>query len=68
MNIVDKTQIMDNNRWKKIMKRFARTFDGIMKCNYQSYEKFKKFILEIIADLISKNQPNHGNHHTSQQR
>ena len=28
----------------------------------------KYFILEIIVDLIIKNQRNHGNHYASQQR
>ena len=35
-----------------------------MKSNCRSYEKFKSFTLEIIVELISKNQPNH---YTSQQ-
>ena len=26
---------------KKIMNRFAQTFDGIMKSNFRSYEKYK---------------------------
>ena len=41
MNIVHITQIININSRKKIMYRFAETFDGIMKSNCPSYEKFK---------------------------
>ena len=63
MNItrVDTTQIININSRKKIMNRFEQTFDGLMKSKCRSYEKFKQFILEIVVDLIIKNQRNHGN-------
>ena len=41
MNIVDITQVININSLKKIMKRFAQTFDGIMKSNCRSYEEFE---------------------------
>ena len=50
------------------MNRFVQTFDGIMKSNLRSYEKYKLFIMEIVVDLIIKNQRNHENHYASQQR
>ena len=50
------------------MNRFVQTFDGIMKSNLRSYEKYKLFIMEIVVDLIIKNQRNHENHYVSQQR
>ena len=41
MNMVDITQIINISRQKKIMSRFAKTFDGTMKSNFRSYEKLK---------------------------
>ena len=41
MNIVDITQTINLTAKRKIMNRFAQTFDGIMKFNFRSYEKFK---------------------------
>ena len=42
MNIVDLTQVTDINSRKKIINRFAQTFDGIMKPNFRkATKKFK---------------------------
>ena len=38
VNIVGITQIIKINSWKKLMNRFQKTFDGIMKSNCSRYE------------------------------
>ena len=68
MNMVDITQIININSRKKIYEQICTTFDGIMKSNFRSYEKYKYFILKIIVDFVIKNQRNHENDYTSQQR
>ena len=39
--MVDITQIINIDSRKKVMNRFAQTFDGIMKSNFRSYGKYK---------------------------
>ena len=41
MNMVDITQIINISSRTKIKSRFAKTFDGTMKSNFRSFEKFK---------------------------
>ena len=54
MNIVHITQIININSRKKIMYRFAETFDGIMKSNCPTYEKFKNLYWKLLLTWLLK--------------